>query len=160
MRMRAVSWNNVLIAILLHMLTFISITGCATERLSERVIPLGESELVEDSDEVAIPLYYNFQDVPVPMELEIRREKSFVFQTAKSTVGLISFSGNLESEFLISFFIDKMPEDGWGLLSSFKSPKNILFFLKENRFCIITIISKTFTTEVEILLTPSFQKSQ
>jgi hypothetical protein len=107
--------------------------------------------------ETAISLYYDFKDVPVPKELDMKKEKSFVFQTTGFTTGVLTFSGNVESDSLISFFNNKMPEDGWRLLSSFRSIKNILFFQKENRFCIITIISKTFTTNVEILVTPSFQ---
>jgi hypothetical protein len=42
-------------------------------------------------------------------------------------------------------------------LSSITSPKTIMFFQKENRFCVITIISKTFTTEAEILVAQGFQ---
>jgi len=155
--MRKVKSNRVLMRVFLHMLVFIFISGCATQTLSEKVTPLEEPQQPEESEKTAISLYYDFQDVPVPKELEIKKEKSFVFQTTESTTGLLSFSGNVESNSLINFFSNKMPEDGWRFLSSFKSPKNILFFQKENRFCIITIISKTFTTDLEILITPSFR---
>ncbi len=155
--MRGVKWNRVLMAIFLNMLIFIFITGCATDTLSEKAIPPTESKLVEEIREPTISLYYDFKDVPVPTELDIRREKSFAFQTTEFTIGLLTFYGNVEADSLIGFYNNKMPEDGWRFLSSFKSPKNILFFLKENRFCIITITSKTFTTELEILVTPSFK---
>lgn len=147
-------------AILLNMLSAAFITGCVRKTLSDRVIPLEESHIVQETSESAIPLYYEFKDVPVPWGLEINRERSFVFQTAESAIGLISFSGDLESEFLISFFKSKMPKDGWRLLGSFKSLKNVLLFLKENRFCVISIVSKALTAEVEILLAPGFQESQ
>lgn len=155
--MRGVKWNRVLMAIFLNMLIFIFITGCATESLSEKAISTTESKLVEEIREPTISLYYDFKDVPVPTELDIKREKSFAFQTTDFTIGLLTFYGNVEADSLIGFYNNKMPEDGWRFLSSFKSPKNILFFLKENRFCIITITSKTFTTELEILVTPSFK---
>ncbi len=155
--MRQVKWNRVLMAIFSNMLIFIFITGCATGTLSETAIPTTESQIVEEIKEPAISLYYDFKDVPVPTELDIKREKSFAFQTTDFTIGLLTFYGNVEADSLISFYNNKMPEDGWRFLSSFKSPKNIMFFLKENRFCIITITSKTFTTELEILVTPSFK---
>ena len=155
--MRQIKWNRVLMAIFSNMLIFIFITGCATGTLSKTAIPPTESEIVEEIKEPAISLYYDFKDVPVPTELDIKREKSFAFQTTDFTIGLLTFYGNVEADSLISFYNNKMPEDGWRFLSSFKSPKNIMFFLKENRFCIITITSKTFTTELEILVTPSFR---
>lgn len=155
--MREVNLKKVLMAIFLNMLIFIFIAGCATDIQSERETPTEKPQIVQESVETAISLYYDFKDVPVPKELDIKKEKSFVFQTTGFTTGLLTFSGNVESDSLISFFNNKMPEDGWRLLSSFRSLKNILFFQKENRFCIITIISKTFTTNVEILVTPSFQ---
>ena len=155
--MREVNLRKVLTAIFLNMLIFIFITGCATDIQSERETPTEKPQIVQESVETAISLYYDFKDVPVPKELDMKKEKSFVFQTTGFTTGVLTFSGNVESDSLISFFNNKMPGDGWRLLSSFRSIKNILFFQKENRFCIITIISKTFTTNVEILVTPSFQ---
>ena len=155
--MREVNLKKVLMAIFLNMLILIFIAGCATDIQSEKETPTEKPQIVQESVETAISLYYDFKDVPVPKELDIKKEKSFVFQTTGFTTGVLTFSGNVESDSLISFFNNKMPEDGWRLLSSFRSIKNILFFQKENRFCIITIVSKTFTTNVEILVTPSFQ---
>ena len=157
--MREVNLKKVLMAIFLNMLIFIFIAGCATDIQSERETPTEKPQIVQEIEETAISLYYDFKDVPVPKELDMKKEKSFVFQTTGFTTGLLTFSGNVESDSLVSFFNNKMPEDGWRLLSSFKSPKNILLFQKENRFCVIIIVSKTFTTNVDILVTPSFQSS-
>ena len=157
--MREVNLKKVLMAIFLNMLILIFIAGCATDIQSERETPTEKPQIVQESVETAISLYYDFKDVPVPKELDIKKEKSFVFQTTGFTTGVLTFSGNVESDSLIRFFNIKMPEDGWRLLGSLKSPKNILFFQKENRFCIIIIVSKTFSTNVEILVTPSFKKS-
>ncbi len=157
--MREVNLRKVLMAIFLNMLILIFIAGCATDIQSERETPTEKPQIVQESVETAISIYYDFKDVPVPKEMEIKKEKCFVFQTTEFTTGVLTFSGNVESDSLIRFFNIKMPEDGWRLLGSLKSPKNILFFQKENRFCIITIVSKTFATNVEILVTPSFKKS-
>ena len=156
--MREANCKKVLMALFLNVLILMLLTGCAT--LSEKAVPLGESQLVEESEETAISLYYDFNDVPVPKELEVKKEKSVIFQTTEFTAGLLTFSGKVESDSLISFFRNKMPEDGWRFLSLFKSPIKMMFFLKENRFCIITITSEGRSTEVEILVTPNFQSSK
>ena len=158
--MRKLHRDGVLIAVLFYMIIFLFITGCSGLGIQEgKKASLTESQQVEEIGEPAVSLYYDFEDVPIPKELEIKNEKSFVFQTTESTTGLLSFTGNVETNSLISFFSNKMSEDDWCLLSIFKSPKNIMFFQKENRFCVITIIRKTFTTEVEILITPRFRSS-
>ena len=155
--MRKTEKSRFLIAVFCATLFLIAITGCATKTLPRRTATLGESQLTEQSEETDFSLYYDFKDVSVPKEMKVNKDKSFVFQTTEFTAGVLSFSGKVESNSLISYFINKMPNEGWRFLSSFKSPKNILFFLKENRFCIITITGKTFTTDLEILVTPSFE---
>jgi hypothetical protein len=156
--MRKLHRDGVLIAALLYVIIFLFFTGCSGLGIKEEKASATESQQVEEIGEPAVSLYYDFEDVPIPKELEIKNEKSFVFQTTESTTGLLSFTGNVETNSLISFFSNKMSEDNWYLLSIFKSPKNLMFFQKENRFCVITIIRKTFTTEVEILITPRFQR--
>jgi hypothetical protein len=48
-----------------------------------------------------------------------------------------------------------MAQDNWRLMSSFKSPRTILFFTKANRSCIINITERSFDTEVEIWVAPT-----
>jgi hypothetical protein len=143
-------------ALFLSILVFVSLSGCATETLSEKIIPLEESRVGKQGEETQISLYYDFKDVPIPAELEIEPEKYAIFQTTEFTAGLLTFSGRVRPDSLISFFSDKMPEDGWRLVGSSRSSIRIMFFLKEDRFCIITILGKGRATEVEILVTPNF----
>jgi len=157
MGMRKGELNRILMRVFFAMFFSLSMTGCAMETLSKRAIPTEDPQLIEEAGETEISLYYDFKDVPVPRQLEIKREKSFVFETTEYSIGFLTFSGKMEVDSIMDYFTDKMPEDGWRFLSSFKSPKSIMFFLKENRFCIITITGKTFTANVEILVTPSFE---
>jgi hypothetical protein len=155
--MRDLKFFRAFMAPFLVILFSIAIIGCATSSLSEQTTAPEQSQSVRQTAEPATALYYDFKDVPVPKEMEIERDKSFVFQTTEFASGFLTFSGRVESDSLISFFRIKLPEDGWRFLSSITSPKTIMFFQKENRFCVITIISKTFTTEAEILVTQGFQ---
>jgi len=155
--MRKLKQNRSLMGVILYVLAFFFISGCATQTLSEKATPLEEPQQSKKTEEASIPLYYDFKDVPVPKELKLQKEKSFVFRTNEFTTGILTFSGKVESESLISYFINKMPDDSWSFLSSFKSTKDILFFHKEDRFCIISINSTTFRTNVEVLITPRSQ---
>ena len=155
--MQDIRWHRVLPALFLPMLFLAALTGCATSTLSEQTTPPGEPRQATEAVEYENARYYDFEDVPVPVEMELKTDRSFVFQTTEFAAGLLAFSGRVESDSLISFFRIKLPDDGWRFLSSIKSPKTILFFQKENRLCIITIISKAFTTDAEILVAQGFR---
>ena len=150
--MQDVRWYRVLPVLFVPMLLLLHLIGCATSTLSEQTAAPGEPLQATQSVEPETARYYDFEDVPVPTEMELKTDRSFVFQTTDFAAGLLAFTGRVELSSLISFFRIKLPDDGWRFLSSIKSPKTILFFQKENRLCIITIISKAFTTDAEILV--------
>jgi len=110
-------------------------------------------------DEGPVPLYYDFGDVLVPSELKIDKDASFVFQTPGLSAGVLSLSGRVESSSLIAFFENNMAKDAWKKVSSFKSPRTILMFQKENRWCVINITDGDFTTTVEIWVAPTMSES-
>lgn len=155
--MRDIRWLRVRMAQFLTVLISTAITSCATSTISEQATTADEPQPIQEAARPVTAVYYDFEDVPIPREMEIRRDKSFVFQTTEFTAGLLTFSGRVDPESLMNFFTAKLPEDGWHFLSSIKSPKTILFFQKESRFCIITIISKALTTHAEILVAQGLQ---
>jgi hypothetical protein len=53
-----------------------------------------------------------------------------------------------------------MAKDNWKLVSSFKSPRTILFFSKMNRICIINITEGKFKSEVEIWVAPTTNEGE
>ena len=103
----------------------------------------------------ALGRYYDFDDIQVPVQLKLNKEKSILFKVGSFKAGLLSFSDNLEVESLINFFVESMTKDNWVLKSSFKYPKIALFFAKQGKTCIIHITEHTFSTEVEIWVAPT-----
>jgi hypothetical protein len=99
--------------------------------------------------------YYDFDDIQVPNQLKLNKEKSILFKVGNFKAGLLSFSDNLEVESLINFFIESMTRDNWMLKSSFKYPRVALFFAKQGKTCVIHITEHTFSTEVEIWVAPT-----
>jgi hypothetical protein len=99
--------------------------------------------------------YYDFDDIQVPNQLKLIKEKSILFKVGSFKAGLLTFSDNLEVESLINFFVNTMGKDNWTLKSSFKYPKVALFFAKQGKTCVIHITEHTFSTEVEIWVAPT-----
>ena len=84
-------------------------------------------------------VYLDFGDVLLPKELSVDHDESFVFSTAGLTAGVLSLKGRVESNSLITFFENRMPEDGWQMISAIKSHRSMLLFKKQARWCVISI---------------------
>jgi len=107
-----------------------------------------------EKDEKNAPLYYDFDDVLVPRELKLNTKSSFVYHTAGVVGGVLIFKSKVERSSLIQFFENNMAKDNWQSVSSFKSPRTLLLFQKENRWCVINITDNPRDTLVEIWAAP------
>ena len=97
-----------------------------------------------------MPVYYDFGDVLVPKELKVVRKESFLFTAPELSAGVLSLKGGVDRDSLISFFEVNMVKDNWIQVSAVKTPHTMLLFKKENRWCVIEILEKTFDTKVKI----------
>ena len=111
------------------------------------------SEAREKDDKNA-PLYYDFDDVLVPRELTLIAKDSFVYQTSGLTAGVLVFKSKVERSSLVQFFENNMAKDNWQVVSTFRSPRTLLLFQKENRWCVINITDSSWDTMVEIWVAP------
>ena len=100
------------------------------------------------------PTHVHFEDVLVPSELNLNRNRSFVFETQGFKAGTLYFRGYVEPDSVADFFKAHMPKDGWQLKSIFRHPKTVLLFEKPQKNCIITIYEETVFTYVEIWVAP------
>jgi hypothetical protein len=105
-------------------------------------------------DKQNAPLYYDFGDVLVPRELNLDAKSSFVYHTSGFTAGVLVFESKVERTSLIEFFDNNMAKDNWRTVSAFKSPRTLLLFQKENRWCVINITDNNWDTMVEIWVAP------
>jgi hypothetical protein len=90
----------------------------------------------------------------MPPDLSLNSDKSFVYEFSGETVGLLYFTGRVEVSSLIGFFRQNMSRDGWTLVSSVRSSRNLLNFAKPHKTCQIIVQEKTWTTEVEVWVHP------
>jgi hypothetical protein len=91
--------------------------------------------------------------------MKVNKKTSFVYQTAGFSSGVLVLSGRIESSSLFAFFETNMVKDNWRPVSSFKSPRTIMLFQKENRWCVISITDGDFKTHVEIWVAPTIGES-
>ncbi len=133
---------------------FLFFLGCAGTRSSTKGMEEAEP-VATKPDNTPAPLYYDFDDILVPSELELDTKRSFVYHANELTAGVLVLTGRVEINSLIRFFDNNMAKDNWRLVGSFKSPRTMIFFTKPDRGCIINITEKVFKTEVEIWVAPS-----
>jgi hypothetical protein len=98
--------------------------------------------------------FYTFPDIPVPKELNLEREKSFIYETPSVKAGVLLLTGNVDIASLESYFKTNMAKNGWRFVNSYKYNDMILNFLKEDKASTIKASRNTFTTQVEIWVGP------
>lgn len=133
-----------LMGIVMVSIFLLSVFGCQSV-LSKRSTPKQKNA----------PLYYDFGDVLIPGELKIDKKLSFIYRTAGLTSGVLTLEGRVDVNSLITFFEVNMAKDNWQEVVEFKSPRNLLLFKKENRWCVIKIEEKEWKAYVEIWVAPT-----
>ncbi len=121
----------------------------------------GEDRAITEPQDTgfAPPIYYDFGDVRLPEELKVDEKSSFVYRTSGFSSGLLVLEGRVELYSLITFFENSMSTDNWKFVSSFKSPRTLMLFQKESRWCVINITERNISTLVEIWVAPTAGES-
>ncbi len=126
-------------------------TGTKADPVSETVY--GPADVPEESQD-PVYRYYDFEDIPIPKEMKISPKDSILFESQDIKAGMLSFTGRVDSESLFNYFQISMPNKGWRLISYIKYGTYILTFDKPNKLCIIRIIERPFSSELQIWISP------
>jgi hypothetical protein len=100
-------------------------------------------------------MFYDFQDIPVPAELELQSGDSYVFQSAALKAGMLTFRGRVETGSLTNFFQMALPRENWKMKGGFRYRRTVLLFEKPDKICVIQIYEKMFYTYAEIYVVPA-----
>ncbi|MCG6910712.1 MAG: hypothetical protein LJE94_11390 [Deltaproteobacteria bacterium] len=105
-------------------------------------------------------IYLDFDDILIPENMKRDKERSFVFRIGPLSAGVLALKGRVPPENLIGFFDSNMSRDNWKAATSFRSPRSLLLFEKNTRWCIITITEDDFDhkTRVEIWVSPKSEE--
>jgi hypothetical protein len=125
-------------------------TGCSTwNKITGK-----EEESSVSKGEVSNVAYYSFPDIPIPKELDLVRDKSFVYETANLRTGVLVLKGNVDVNSLEQYFKTNMAKNGWVFMNGFKYATVILNYTKESRAAHIRISRENWSTWVEIWVGP------
>lgn len=100
------------------------------------------------------PMFYDFGDIPVPTELEIVQNESYVFQSGPFKAGLMTFKGRVDINSVINFFQMALPREGWKTKGGFRYRRSVLIFEKQDKTCVINLYTKLYYTYVEVYVAP------
>ncbi|MFO7816524.1 MAG: hypothetical protein ACQES5_00290 [Thermodesulfobacteriota bacterium] len=145
--------KNRLILLSLLTLLIMALGGCAT---SQKKQDTANQAPPPPSSEEAKNLYFDFDDIPIPNEMELDSDDSILFESPELKAGVVVFKGRVEAISLFDFFLNNMPQENWHLRSYFKYGRYIMVFEKPDKDCIIQIKDDTFKTELQIWVTPRF----
>ncbi len=138
------------------LLTFF-IAGCFGDTFSSKPEdgqPAGDDSGIKSRKTTAV--YYDFEDVLIPMELKVVKDRTVVVSTPGYTSGIITLKGRVERRSLFNFFNNNMQKDNWSVISQIKSPgTTIMVFQKTNRTAVITIRDEQIYTWVEVGVAPT-----
>ena len=139
------------------MMAIVFIAGCSVlkKRDPDAAAAAGDGSRAATRD-----IYMDFDDVLIPEDMPRDKERTFVFRIGALTAGVLVLKGRVPPETLIEFFQGNMSRDNWRAVSSFRSPRSLLIYEKEERWCIITITEDDFDhkTRVEIWLSPKSEE--
>ena len=102
--------------------------------------------------------YYDFDDVPVPSQIELQPKQSIIFETPNIKAGVIVFTGRVDPLSLFNYFVVALKNEGWHLRSYFKYQRYIMVFEKPTKDCIIRIIEDGYNTSLQVWVTPRFKE--
>ena len=135
--------------VVLVLVVLLLATGCSTwNKLT------GQEEQPTTKSEASNMTYYSFPDIPIPKEMELNRDKSFVYETSTARTGLIVLKGNVDINSLEQYFRTNMAKNGWRFMNGFKYATVILNFTKDDKTAYIRISRETFSTWAEIWVGP------
>jgi hypothetical protein len=144
-RVMGLKFSAMLVVFLTGML---AVTGCSV--LKSKKGTKTSASAVSAQPAQPKTMYLDFGDVLLPKDLEVDSEDSFIVTTSGMTSGVLSLSGHVEANSLRTFFENRMPEDGWQMVTKFSSKHSMLLFKKQTRWCVICIEEGRMSTYVRI----------
>lgn len=137
------------------LLLILSVSGCSLFN-SSKTSDTESASPDQPKTRETTAMYFDFDDVLVPMELEVVKDRTVVITTPGYTSGIITLKGRVDRSSLFNFFNVNMQKDNWSIVSQIKSPGiTIMVFQKTARTSVITIRDEQINTYVEIGVAPT-----
>ncbi|WP_035242485.1 hypothetical protein [Desulfobacter vibrioformis] len=134
----------------------ISVSGCGLFQRAPASEQVQSPQPEVENRPVAV--YHDFEDVLIPEELKIIKDRTVIVSTPGFRSGILSLKGRVESNSLYNFFSMNMEKDNWEVISRIKAPETtIMVFQKATRCAVISIREEPIYTYVEIGIAPTLR---
>ncbi|NOX33893.1 MAG: hypothetical protein GXP56_09175 [Deltaproteobacteria bacterium] len=144
-----------LVNILAIVLLAFFVSGCLGDTFLKNP-EQGQTSGIQSKSRKTTAVYYDFEDILIPMELKVVKDRTVVISTPGFTSGIITLKGRVERRSLFNFFSNNMQKDNWNVISQIKSPgTTIMVFQKTSRTAVITIRDEQLYTYVEVGVAPT-----
>jgi hypothetical protein len=115
----------------------------------------GQSETQKPKEEGPNQTFYGFPDVPLPKEMTVSRDKTFVYEAPSIKAGVLVATGNVEIASVENYYKVFMPKNGWKFINSYKYGDTIMNYAKDDRSANVRISTvQILNTQVEIWVGP------
>lgn len=135
--------------IILSFVMLLVFTGCALFQKN------GSESTARAKQEGPNQIFYGFPDVPVPKEMTMINDRSFVYETPTFRAGVLFLSGNVDLQSLENYFKINMAKNGWRYINSFRYKDVVLNYVKEDKTCTIKMSRGAFESDAEIWIGPA-----
>jgi len=108
-----------------------------------------------ESAQKRLPDVREFDDVLIPREMDVHKESSAIYRREGMSAGLLRLAGRVETNSLMRYFQNNMTNEGWRLISQFRSPQSLMIFQKGNRMAVIAIEDGDIETFADVWVVPT-----
>lgn len=108
----------------------------------------------EPPEELLLVLGEAIGDIRFPDATVFDEKNSIILGSGQNTFGKILSSVRTDSELVIKFFKDNMPNEGWGLISEFQADDTTLVYDKPSRVAVVLIERGNRSTKIRVTVTP------
>lgn len=89
-------------------------------------------------------------DIPIPAGFQKVEKNSVLITIGGFEAGLVVYQGEREPAWVVDFYRETLPLDGWTLVASFISNDSILVFTKEHQACVIRVSGSDSSSRLEL----------
>ncbi len=89
-------------------------------------------------------------DIPIPADFQKVEKNAVLITIGGFEAGLVVYQGEREPAWVVDFYRETLPQDGWTLVASFISNDSILVFTKEHQACVIRVSGSDSSSRLEL----------
>ncbi len=101
-----------------------------------------------------------FEDLPVPSNMKLDRENSFVYETSNYRTGILIYNGNMDAVDVANFYKSEMSKYNWTLVNSLEYKKGSQLIFEKPGWIAVVKIESTWQNSSRLTITIGPKGSQ